>query len=713
MQILIPRTGLNRSIFFSCALIVLTFPIQLWVFTPLVMKASKENKFTSEPIIVIRCVDWVKDTLLSYDLDFVTNNPLTTGNPNVLASPQTEGALPQTVPSGAWREEIGTGPCNFVIQEVNTDSIRNLGFVYANVIGGEGACKLSLFWRDSVEYSSCEKIQKTGIYAKIYRRWSLICSGARKDTVQVIAFAQPKVQDFKFNGEGSDSFDRFVHYQVCSTDKNLIKREDVTPYVYSYFHTAIYPKFYYIDQPESKYSIRQVDRDFPFCGTLDTNGVRILREMYVFDSCTGTAIDTFRLHIRIGNFNPVISIPTTVPDLLIDSADCSASFTVGHAGFKKAFGIEVNGCYSNFISEAIIKAKDRYRDGILVAENTWDKLKYSIQNGTVSGLAPGRYRVLFSVGTVCYGYARDSFEFEVKDKTGPKPICVNGLSVNLQPDGQGGGKYILKAIDFVGTGVYDCHGQGPDTLKGQKLVTHYSINKIGEKVDSSQKSLEVTCLENGKVILVELHAWDIYGQNDYCLTYVEVHGGGIVNCGIVEPLVLSGNISTEGNSSVQNVNVQLSGKASQKILSRSSGGYWFYIWTEGDYTITPSLDTHPLNGISTFDLLLIQKHILGIQALNSPYKMIAADINNSRSITTLDLIQLRKLILGLDVHFANNTSWRFVDANYVFPDVRNPWSANFPEAVTIRLGIDSRRNASFVAIKIGDLNSSAKTNDWE
>lgn len=708
MQVVIPRTDLNRFIFFSSVLFVLIFQIPKWTFTPTI---PKENTPQSEPEIVFHCADWIKDTLTSYDLDFVLDNPLTIGNPDTLASPKTSTNSNQSIPNGEWYDKAGTGPCNFSIKELNVDSVRNLGFLYAKAKGSDESCVMSLFWRDSVMYATCGEMQSTGIYARIHRRWSAICMGVQRDTVQVIVFAQPKVQDFKFNGEGSDSFDRFVHYQVCSTDKNLIKKEDVTPYVYSYFHTAIYPKFYYIDQPRSKYSIRQVDRDFPFCGTVDTNGIRILREMYVFDSCTGTSTDTFRLHIRIGNYNPVISIPATIPDLPIDSAKCSGSFTVSHTGFKKAFGIEVNGCYSNFISEAIVKAKDRYRDGVLVAENTWDKVRYSIQNGTVSGLSPGRYRVLFTVGTVCYGYARDSFEFEVKDKTGPKPICVSGLSINLLPDGQGGGRYTLKATDFVGAAVYDCHGQGPDTLNGQKLVTHYSINRIGEKVDSTQKSLDVTCRDHGRVILVELHAWDIYGQNDYCLTYVEVNEGGMVNCGIIEPPILSGTISTEGNSFVQDVSVQLSGKASQKMATRSSGGYWFYIWSEGDYTITPSLDTDPLNGISTFDLLLIQKHILDIQVLNSPYKMIAADINNSRSITTLDLIQLRKLILGLDVHFANNTSWRFVDADYVFPEVRNPWSANFPEAVTIRLGIDSRRNANFIAIKIGDLNSSAKVKD--
>jgi hypothetical protein len=105
-------------------------------------------------------------------------------------------------------------------------------------------------------------------------------------------------------------------------------------------------------------------------------------------------------------------------------------------------------------------------------------------------------------------------------------------------------------------------------------------------------------------------------------------------------------------------------------------------------------------------LVLIQKHILGIQALNSPYKMIAADVNNSKSISTLDMIQLRKLILNIDPMFQNNTSWRFVDAAYVFPESGNPWSANFPEVVSVN-DLVNNATANFVAIKVGDVNASA------
>jgi hypothetical protein len=119
-----------------------------------------------------------------------------------------------------------------------------------------------------------------------------------------------------------------------------------------------------------------------------------------------------------------------------------------------------------------------------------------------------------------------------------------------------------------------------------------------------------------------------------------------------------------------------------------------------------------LNGVSTFDLVLISKHILGVQPLNTPYKLIAADVNNSKSVTTLDLIQLRKLILNIDASFANNTSWRFVDASYTFPNASNPWAASFPEVKNVNDLVGSM-SANFVAIKVGDVNGNAIANSTQ
>jgi hypothetical protein len=129
------------------------------------------------------------------------------------------------------------------------------------------------------------------------------------------------------------------------------------------------------------------------------------------------------------------------------------------------------------------------------------------------------------------------------------------------------------------------------------------------------------------------------------------------------------------------------------------------------FIVTPSKDDNPLNGVSTYDLVLISKHILGIQPLTSPYYMIAADANHNGTITTFDIVDFRKLILGLYTKLPANTSWRFVDKDYAFPNPSNPFSTAFPENWhTSSIGNNGAK-AKFVAIKIGDVNGSAIANN--
>ena len=129
--------------------------------------------------------------------------------------------------------------------------------------------------------------------------------------------------------------------------------------------------------------------------------------------------------------------------------------------------------------------------------------------------------------------------------------------------------------------------------------------------------------------------------------------------------------------------------------------------------IAPRRNDDPLNGVSTFDLVLINKHILGIEALASPYKIIAADANNSNSVSTFDIVTLRKLILGIDTVLHNTDSWRFIPANYVFPNPANPFAEPFPEQVSLNLGNQpppTPQVVQFVGIKVGDVNGNAAAN---
>jgi hypothetical protein len=79
------------------------------------------------------------------------------------------------------------------------------------------------------------------------------------------------------------------------------------------------------------------------------------------------------------------------------------------------------------------------------------------------------------------------------------------------------------------------------------------------------------------------------------------------------------------------------------------------------YTLQISKESQYLAGISTYDLLLINRHILGIRPLISKYSFVAADVNNSGSITTLDMVLLKKMILQIEKIFPNNNNWHFFD----------------------------------------------------
>ena len=129
------------------------------------------------------------------------------------------------------------------------------------------------------------------------------------------------------------------------------------------------------------------------------------------------------------------------------------------------------------------------------------------------------------------------------------------------------------------------------------------------------------------------------------------------------------------------------------------------------YRLVPFKDDNHINGVTTFDLVLINQHILGQEPLDSPYKMIAADANKSGSITSYDVVEFRKLLLGVYSELPENTSWRFVDADFSFPTPNNPFATPFPESITLlNLQADPAIH-EFIAVKIGDVNDSALSNN--
>lgn len=351
-------------------------------------------------------------------------------------------------------------------------------------------------------------------------------------------------------------------------------------------------------------------------------------------------------------------------------------------------------------------------------------LSGSYPNYEITGtFAKGKHLFEITVQDGCGNGAIEKINFEVVDCKAPTPNCASSLTVDLQPvnpvrdvNGDGvedRGAVVVKAANFINAPVSDCSGP-----------VRYSINRAGEAPNINRDSLIFTCAEIGAQIFVEIYAWDsaanpyaiqpggVVGGPNYsrCEAFIVVKDDVLRACVPPKSGIISGEIRTEDGDPVESVTVSLSGQSSAVTKTAVNGKYTFLQLAEGyDYTVAPMLDTNYVNGVSTIDLIIITKHILGVQLLDSPYKMIAADVNNSKNISTLDLIQMRKLILGIDVVFNNNTSWRFVNSAYRFPVQSNPWFEQFQEVYSINDLAGAFNNANFIAIKIGDVNLNATT----
>jgi hypothetical protein len=337
-------------------------------------------------------------------------------------------------------------------------------------------------------------------------------------------------------------------------------------------------------------------------------------------------------------------------------------------------------------------------------------------------LPQGRHALLIQGSDGCGNESVDLIIFEVVDTKAPAPVCINGLAIELMPtdpqnpdaDGDGDDDNAAMAIwanDFIASPIYDCNGQGPDVdANGNELVTAYSINLIGEEADRDATGIVLTC-DDDETTIVEIHAWDEVGNHDYCETYILVQD--LMGRCEAEGGAIAGNIETAADGeAVSNVEVAVSGSMDETFVTQNDGYFEFRnIPVNTDISVYPVKDVGHLNGVSTFDLVLTSKHILGVQLLDSPWKILSADVNNSESVTTFDLIQLRKVILGIDQSFTNNTSWRFFDANQNFSNPSNPWADELVEIVSIN-DIVGEIRVDFSAIKVGDVNGSAKANEF-
>ncbi|MCB0654264.1 MAG: hypothetical protein KDC85_23495 [Saprospiraceae bacterium] len=308
--------------------------------------------------------------------------------------------------------------------------------------------------------------------------------------------------------------------------------------------------------------------------------------------------------------------------------------------------------------------------------------------------------------------------FSVVDCVAPVLECVNGLAVTLMPQSNVNccgilvfaSSFVTNALDYCSEPLtYSIH-RTSEIISGEDIPSMEQDSIFFDCNDESTISLTVFIWDN-TFNPYALQPDGMLGGPNYSSCELYVFLQIWPTCVTEGDPVIAGFIGTEDDEGVGNVKVVLTNEAEQVSFTATDGSYYMYnIYFGEELTISPSFNGNPNNGVSTFDAVLIQKHILGLQTLDSPYKIIAADVNHSGHVSILDIIQLRKLILGIYDEFPENNSWRFVDASYVFPDPNFPWAEAFPEVIHINNSSADQLNVNFIAIKIGDVNGSALPN---
>ncbi|MFK7980282.1 MAG: T9SS type A sorting domain-containing protein [Saprospiraceae bacterium] len=188
----------------------------------------------------------------------------------------------------------------------------------------------------------------------------------------------------------------------------------------------------------------------------------------------------------------------------------------------------------------------------------------------------------------------------------------------------------------------------------------------------------------------------VFGDNDAYINNIEtaiMEAQVVINDNAPPTAIVSGAISTTVGDGLSGVEIKFTGATDTTIISDDQGQFQTgSLLANENYTVSLEKTTNAVNGVTTLDIVLVSKQILGIETFTTNHQQIAADVNRSGAVTTFDIVQMRQLILGINDNFANAPSWIFE-----------------PSEIAIS-SLSELGNLSFTGIKIGDLNGSANPN---
>jgi hypothetical protein len=350
----------------------------------------------------------------------------------------------------------------------------------------------------------------------------------------------------------------------------------------------------------------------------------------------------------------------------------------------------------------------------------------------VGDLPLGTHTITWTVTDLCGNSEKCTRTFKIEDCKKPTPYCISSLTFTLD---EYNGNAEIWAKDFDNGSYDNCTDtseliftfDGATPVKTLLNQVHYFKGNgiqstLQEYEDGYAQKWIPTTLSSGKyfdcgdiqngiadTLILDMTVTDHIGNQDYCEVKLIIQDNHAHCDDVITVASIAGTVKTEYHQIPQATKIKYEAtEITDSVEINNSNGKYIInqLPLSKAYKIAPKLNTDPMQGITTLDLVIIQRHILGLKILDSPYKLIAADVNGSKLISAGDLVDLRKLILGLVNKFPKSVpSWVFVPKEGGFSDPKFPF--NYTDYIITDNLTQDQDSLDFVAVKIGDVNESA------
>ena len=308
-----------------------------------------------------------------------------------------------------------------------------------------------------------------------------------------------------------------------------------------------------------------------------------------------------------------------------------------------------------------------------------------------SGVFPlGTHTITAIVDDKCGNESRDEFLVNVSDGKAPTIILYDGLAVELMIVGEGESMIDVEAEMLVKDALDNCTAD-------ENILFSFSP-------DPTDNIRMFTCADVAD-ITIDVYATDEAGNQSWASTSLSIQDNA-GNCIIVVNLIhsISGAIFSVDDQMLHGSSIMLyKSDAMMAEYPSVDGHYSLEVESsETDYRLMPEFEDVAARGLSTLDILLIQQHILGLNPLASSYDRMAADVNQSGSITAADLVEIKKVLLQVQPEFNSGVSWGFVDSE-VTMDESSETEVVLYRGYSIPAN-DQNIELDFTGFKYGDVN---------